>query len=65
MQFFFRQYLHQQECNYYTKEKNMQYKHAKGKDFTFFTRIGLLFSYQYRAPLNERNKFRERVTTCE
>ena len=39
------------------QRKNMQWKHAKEKDFTFL--------YQYRAPLNERNKFWEGVTTCE
>ena len=57
MQFFFRQYLHQQECNHYTKEKICNRSTPR-------ERI-LHFLYQYRAPLNERNKFRERVTTCE
>ena len=32
----------------------------QGKGYHIF-----IFSYQYRVPLNERNKFWERVTTCE
>ena len=58
MQFFFCQYLRQQESNYYTKEKICNGSTPR-------KRISHFYSYQFRAPLNERNKFWEGVTTCE